>query len=210
MADPIVTPLERSPIPIGSLEEAQRENLDPSQYPTCARENKMLGVRGCDWYDKCVVSAKGVNGPRNYGIEVIKGKSTGGGFVRSKADCMWIADHVENIVRNGGSLKIIAEEGETFPMVTGVAVNAATGKETFQKDPQAIRKKIRKDVLVPKFARPEDNEALMQDVLRAESMEMEKEIRANEQRAKNYGLESPTAPLDKRSPGSGKGREAKG
>jgi hypothetical protein len=205
-----VSPIERNPLPIGSIEEAQAQGLDPTQYPTCAKPNKLTGLIGCGWWDKCIVSAKGVNGPKNYGVEIIKGKNTGGGFLRTKADCMWIADHAENIVANKGSIKIIAEEGEEFEMVTGVVVNKQTKQETFQGDPLGQRRKVRKKVLVPPFARPEDNEALMVDVLRAESIELEKERRTDEQRARNYGLESTIAPLDKRSGGQGKGREAKG
>lgn len=205
-----IEPLERSPIPVGTVDEAQAQGLDPTQYSTCSRPNKLTGNVGCAWFDKCIVSAKGQSGPKNYGIEIIKGKQVGGGFLRTAADCMWIADHAETIVSNKGSVKVVANEGEEYEVVTGVLVNKQTGKETFQGDPLGKRKKVRKMMAVPAYSRPEENEALIVDVLRAEAIGVEKERVADEQRARNYGLGSTIAPLDKRPSGSGKGRKAEG
>ena len=210
MAEVNVEPIERSPIPVGSIDEAQAQGLDPTQYATCSRRNPITGNLGCSWFDKCVVSAKGVNGPKNYGIEIIKGKQVGGGFLRTAADCMWIADHAENVVKNQGSVKVIANEGEEYEVVTGVLINKQTGKETFQGDPLGKRKKVRKQMVVPAYSRPEDNEALIVDVLRAEAIGAEKERVTDEQRARNYGLGSTITPIDKRPSGPGKGRKAEG
>lgn len=211
MSDYRVAPIQQVQVPVGTIAEAQEQGLDITQYNTCAKRNPAAEIKGCPWWDKCRVSAKGVSGPRNYGIEIIKGKQVGGGFVRLKNDCMWVADHAENVERNGGSFKIIAEEGETFEVVEGAMVlKSDNTKPTFQGDPLGIRKRIRRTIEVPKFARPEDNESLMLDVLRAESMQLEKERRSDEARARNYGLESTIAPLDKRDAGRDGGRKASG
>jgi len=211
VSDYRVAPIQQAQVPVGTIAEAQAQGLDITQYNTCAKRNPAAEIKGCPWYDKCRVSAKGESGPRNYGIEIIKGKNTGGGFVRLKNDCMWIADHMENVERNGGSFKIIAEEGESFEVVEGAMVlKSDNTKTTFQGDPMGIRKRIRRTVEVPKFMRPEDNEALMLDVLRAESMKLEKERRADENRARNYGVPDAITPVDKRDARGDGGRKATG
>lgn len=205
-----ITPIERSQVPIGTIQEAEKEGLDPSAYATCARPNKAAGILGCDWFHKCRVSAKGQSGPRNYGVEMLKGKAQGGGFVREKANCMWIADHADDIERNGGALKVIANEGEEFEQVTGVFLNPATGKVTHQKDPMGVRETRRVPVEVPKYPRPGENPGLLTDVLRAESIEAEKERRSDEASARAYGLEHTIPALDKRVAGPDGGRKASG
>lgn len=210
MAEPVVVPINESQIPVGTVEEAMAENLDPTQYATCAKPNPVTGVKGCVWFHKCRVSAKGQSGPHNYGVEIMKGKVQGGGFVRTKANCMWIADHADDYEKNGGAVKVIAHEGESFETVTSIAVNAATGKPTFQKDPQAVRKMQRVKVEVPKYPRPGENPGLLTDVLRAESIEVEKERRQNEAQARAYGLADTIPPIDKRDEGGAGGRKAPG
>lgn len=140
----------------------------------------------------------------------MKGKHSGGGFVKMKSNCMWIADHIADIESNGGALKVIANEGESFDTVTSIAVNGMTGEPTKQKDPLAIRKKMRVKVEVTPYPRPGQNPALLTDVLRAESIEAEKERRTDEATAKAYGLEHTIPPVDKRPSGPDGGRAAKG
>lgn len=205
-----IIPIERNPKPVGTLAEAEAENLDPRSYPTCSRPNPVTGVVGCPWFDKCVVSAKGQSGPRNYGVEIIKGRVHGGGFVRLNTDCMWIADHAQTIEKNGGSIKVVANEGEDNEIVTGVTVSKATGELTHAADPAGIRKQRRIKVPVPKYPRPGENPVLLTDMLRAEAIEAEKERRQDESRARSYGLEHTIAPLDKRSSGADGGRKASG
>jgi len=208
--EPVVQPIERSPIPVGTIPEAEREGLDPAAYATCARPNRATGVVGCPWFDRCRVSAKGQAGPKNYGIEIVKGAVQGGGFVKMAASCMWIADHAEGYEKNGGVIKVIAEEGEEYEHVTHIAVNAVTNEPTHQKDMQAVRVQRRVKTKVPRFPRPGENPALLTDVLRAESIEAEKERRHDEQKARAYGLADTIPPIDKRSAGADGGRKASG
>lgn len=210
MSNVSVQPIERSPVPVGTIAEAEREGLDPTAYATCSRPNKATGVIGCPWHDRCRVSAKGVEGPKNYGIEILKGRAQGGGFVRERATCMWIADHAGDIEANGGAIRVIANEGETFEQVTSVMVNTATGQVTHQKDPMGTRETRRVPVEVKKYPRPGENPALLTDVLRAESIEAEKERRSDEASARAYGLEHTIAPIDKRPAGPDGGRKASG
>jgi hypothetical protein len=208
--EPVVQPIERSPIPVGTIAEAEREGLDPAAYATCSRPNRVTGVVGCPWFDRCRVSAKGQNGPKNYGVEIVKGAVQGGGFVKMHANCMWIADHAETYEKNGGVVKVTCEEGEPYEHVTYIAVNAVTNEPTHQKDPQAIRVQRRVKATVPKFPRPGENPALLTDLLRAESIEAEKERRHDEAKARAYGLADTIAPIDKRSAGADGGRKASG
>lgn len=211
MADEVsVSPLERSIIPIGTVEEAQREGLDVTQYATCGRPNPASGVVGCAWRHKCIVSAKDVSGPRNYGVEILKGASQGGGFVKVTRNCMWIADHEPDIVRNGGALKVIANENETFEKIDTIAINSATREPTHQKDPMAIREKRRVKETVKPYPRPGENPMLLTDVLRAESIEAEKERRSDDATARAYGLGHTIPPIDKRPSGPDGGRKAAG
>jgi hypothetical protein len=205
-----IEPIERSPIPVGSVAEAEAENLDPAVYATCSRPNPTSGNVGCAWYHKCKVSAKGQSGPRNYGVEIIKGKHQGGGFLKAAANCMWIADRYENYVRNGGALKVIAEEGQEFERVSGVLVNKLTGEPTVQGDMNAKRRVMRVKEKVQPYPRPGDNMALLTDILRAESIEAEKEQRDNDARAEAYGLGHTIPPIDQRSAGKDGGRKAAG
>lgn len=210
MADYRVAPIEQINRPVGTIAEVQAEGLDISTYPTCAKRNPAQEIVGCPWHDKCRVSARAVDGPKNYGIEVLYGRAIGGEMVRMKNDCFWIADHADDIEKNGGSIKVIANEGEEFDMVTSIAVNSGTGEPTFQKDPLAKREMRRVKVKVPKYPRPGENPAMLSDLLRAESAENERKRRTDESIARNYGLEGTIAPLDKRDAGRDAGRKATG
>ena len=206
-----VQPIDRSNnIPVGSITEAEAEGLDVSVYPTCARPAPHRGIRGCAWFDKCVVSAKGKDGPKYYGVELVKGASQGGGFTKFNESCMWIADHAANYPKNGGALKVIAAEGESYEKVDSISVDALTGEPCNQKAANAVRRKTRVKVTVPRYPRPGENPALLTDVLRAESIEAEKERLSNEATARAYGLAESIAPIDERPSGSGKGRKATG
>lgn len=216
--EPIATPINRPAIPVGTVAEAEAEGLDPALYATCARPNPRTGIVGCSRFERCIVSARGESGPKNYGFEQIKSRAQGGSFVRNVADCMWIADHNRDIVANGGSLRIIADEGGTFEKVTGVAVDVRTGNTNLalkgdpnSKDPNYYREDRRITVTVPRYPRPKDNPELLQDMLRAEAAEQERVRIADETARRNYGLESTIPAIDKRDGRGAEGRaKAKG
>ena len=194
-----VAPLHRSQIPVGTLAEASERGLDPGVYATCARENKAAGIKGCAWCDSCVVSARATAGPKNYGIQIIKGQAVGGGFVRNTVDCMWIADHHADIVRNGGSLKVIAEEGESYDKVASIAKDNATGAQTMNSRLlNTYREEDRVSVTVKPWPRPGQNKELLQDMMRAEVAQEERERLEHESVARSLGIEGAAVPLDKR------------
>ena len=208
MAQVNVNPIERSLTPIGTIEEAANENLSPEAYATCAKPDKMRGIVGCAKFELCRVSAKGVSGPRNYGVEILKGEAFGGGMVRVTADCLWIADKIDDIEDNKGSLRVIANEGESYKKVTSILINNATNEPaTNPFDPQARREERVVEVVVPAFPRPGQNKSLLHDMLRAETAQAEKERRSSENLTRNLGLGDTVAPLDKRDAGNGKPRK---
>ena len=188
-----------SAVPIGTIAEAEKEGLDPTVYATCARPNKVTGLVGCQWFDKCRVSAKGQAGPKNYGCDYYKGKAQGGVLVKNTFSCMWIADHIEDIEKNGGALKVIAEEGDTYEKVTGIAVDNMTGKPTMNvRDPNTHREDRRIEIKVEPWPRPGQNPDLIHDMLRAETIRSEKERKSDESLARAIGDIGSIAPLDKR------------
>lgn len=202
-----VTPILKSPTPIGTIAEAEQEGLDPTVYATCARPNKIQGIVGCPFHDKCRVSAKAQSGPKFYGVDIMHGEAQEGGFARSTVDCMWIASHIEDIERNGGSLSVIAEEGETYDKVTSVLVNNQTGLPTEnQYDRDAHRAETRVKVKVGAWPRPSENRDLLKDVLRSERAQAERERRTSDNLAKNLGLSGTITPVDKRNAGQSQGR----
>lgn len=197
--------------PIGTIQEAEKEGLSPSEYATCARPNQALGIIGCKRFGSCMVSAKGVSGPRNYGVEIFKGPAQGNAVVYTGASCLWIASHAPTIEKNGGAIRVIAEEGETYSRVTGMAVNNMTGEPTMNvRDPNTHRDDVRAEVMVKPWPRPGENPGLLQDVLRAEMSEIERKRRADESIARNIGAADTIAPLDKRDAGSASGRSKAG
>lgn len=206
-----VVPVNQEAVPVGSLAEAEAEGLDPGLYATCARPNKASGVVGCKWFDKCIVSAKGVAGPKNYGVRVFKGKSQGGAMVNTTANCMWIADQAPVIEKNGGALKVIAEEGETYKRVTGIAVNNMTGEATMNvRDPNTHRDDVVVEVLVQPWPRPGQNAELLTDLLRAEVNAEERKRRSDESLARNIGDPNAVVPIDKRDADKASGRSKAG
>ncbi|MBK8772722.1 MAG: hypothetical protein IPM06_20160 [Rhizobiales bacterium] len=194
-----VSPINQRPIPIGTIAEAEEMNLSPAVFSTCARPNAATGVLGCAWFDKCRVSAKGKDGPKNYGCHYFKGKAQGGARTTNVYDCMWIASHIHDIERNGGALRVVAEEGETIERVTGVSINNATGQ--VETNPYAVgthRDDMRITEVVKPFPRPKDNPELIQAVLSAEVVAQEMERRSDESLAVATGNFHAIAPVDKR------------
>lgn len=196
-----VSALETRTMPVGTMEELAQENLNPATVPSCAMPNKAAGVLGCEHFHKCVVSAKAKAGPKNYGVQIVKGALVGGGLVRSTVDCVWIAQHHDNIVRNGGSLTVIAEEGETYSRVTSIAKDNVTGAQTMNsRNPNTYREEDLVETVVKPFARPGENKGLLRERLMAEAAQVEKERLYSESRARSLGVEGASVPLDKRTP----------
>lgn len=205
-----IQPINQSPVPIGSVQELEAENLDPTVYASCARPNPVTGLVGCPFHQTCMVSAKGKDGPKNYGVQIFKGPGQGGGMTTTVASCMWLAQHARVYERNEGSVRVIANEGESFDKVTRVAVNNQTNEVAGPYDRDVRREDRRIKVKVQPYPRPSQNPELLTDMLRAEMAQTEKERRADENLVRNLGLADTIAPIDKRDAGRRGGGKEKG
>lgn len=210
MSDFSIQPINQSPVPIGSIPELEADNLDPTVYASCSRPNPVTGIVGCPFYSTCMVSAKGKDGPRNYGVQIFKGPGQGGGMTTMSASCMWLAQHARVYERNDGSVRVIANEGETFDKVTRIAINNQTNEVAGKYDRDVRREDRRIKVKVQPYPRPSENAELLTDMLRAEMAQTEKERRTGENLARNLGLSETIAPIDKRDAGRHGGGKAKG
>ncbi len=182
--DPVV-PDNQILKPIGTLEEIQKEGLDPRVVPCCHKRVVTadgVQVLGCWWltHKRCKLAIRGVSGPRRFGTEVIEGKALGGHLIRGVHDCFAIADAKENVEENGGALRIVAEEGEEIDIITTSpdgsvpdAVNPVVGSM----NPQRVR------VRVKPFPRPGNNPSIAEELLKAE-VRIQEEGRARDQQTK--------------------------
>lgn len=205
--DRLVQPDVQTKGPIGTLVELEKEGLDPMAYHSCSKPDSHN--LGCRHWRTCRMSFKG-EGKKNIGLEHIKGAAQGGGMSRFVADCLWYNDHQEDAVDNKGSLRVIAEEGETFTVSSLVLVDRVSGEPVKQGTPNAAYRQRRQEVLVKPFPRPGESEDIIADILKAEVREEEQEKMANEQRQRSLGIQ-PTAPVNppkNRSGGGGKGTGA--
>ena len=171
-----VTPDNIPSRPVGTVAEVLAEGLDASAIPTCSKPVKNGGEwvnKGCALRHMCKLAIRDEAGPQFYGIEYIKGKVMGGRTVRGVRDCFYIANNKDVIEENGGSLRIVAREGEMFKMVEA-------GPATNYKDRIV-------DVEVPKFPRPGENAELAEELLKAITRSEEKERKSEQQLAINTG-----------------------
>ena len=165
--------------PVGTLAEIRAEGLDETVTPCCARPisdgRGGFTIRGCQRLGerKCKLLIAEQSGPRNFGVEQIKGKKMAGRLIRRTVDCFYISDQKQAIEDNGGSLKIIAEEGETYQAV--FATQKSGWKDAMQ------------DVVVVPYPRPGDSPEILEEVLKAKSRELERERMDSERHATNLG-----------------------
>ena len=132
-------------------------------------------------------------------------------MVRNAVDCMWIANQIDNIEDNKGSLRVIADEGEEFQKIASVLVDNTTNEVSANPfNTNARREERVVPFKVPSWPRPGENKLLLHDMLRAETMKQEKERRSNENLTRNLGLGDTIAPIDKRDANGARGGKAKG
>jgi hypothetical protein len=86
----------------------------------------------------------GKSGPRNFAVR-IHNNTTKTAIVR-QVDCTWIAREYGDIVNNKGAIKIVAAEGDTYTMRTGM-LDPKTGR----REDQDVTAKV------PAFPRPSEN-----------------------------------------------------
>lgn len=186
--------------PVGTLEEFERDGYSPAQYPSCARPAKdsdgNVIVKGCPLYNKCTMSIRDKSGPRNFGVEIIKGEALGGHVIRRVLTCYKVVTDQDYHEQNEGVVTIIANEGETFQNVEVRRVKNEKG-EPDQREMQV-------DVVVPAHPRPNENPALVRDRVKAMARKREMEMKKSERASEALGAGGSRLPLDspqRRGPG---------
>ena len=204
--------------PVGALDELESLGLDAAIYPACAKPNKALGVRGCQAFGSCVVSCKGKpesqgGGPRHYAWErLFKGQKVR----RMEGTCWDLAKDAEFVEDNGGAIRIVAEEGQSYSKLVGVAVKTfvdaegnvqkVVAKEGEYHLPNVQREDKVIDIVVRPFVRPHENPDIATDVITAGVVRKEHERIQSEAIPRALGIEGAGEPLDKRNKRTGKGQ----
>lgn len=191
--DRLVQPDVQTKKPIGTLAELNAEGLDPEAYHSCSKPDSHN--LGCQHWRTCRMTFKG-EGPRNLGIEHIKGPGQGGGMARFKADCMWLNRHRDDAIANHGAITVVAQEGETFVAAEEVLVDKVTRKPVPHGSPNAVYQRMQNTITVTPFPRPGASEDVVADILKASVRGEEQERMHNEQRQRALGIQS-TEPFDR-------------
>jgi hypothetical protein len=145
-------------------------------------------------------------GPRSHCWERIKSPAQGGGIVRGVHPCFYGVSQQDVCHENGEILRVIADEGEEYEMLTTVP-DPSGGRDNFgffKWDQKLLKLKVEP------FKRLGEEQKLAQHELRASIMQREQEKMRNERAAKILGVEGAATPLDKRSRGGSEGKAAKG
>ena len=204
--------------PIGTLDELEELGLNPTHYPACAVPNKHGGVRGCNEAHRCPVSVKfkkfkDGGGPRRYAWErIFKGKPVR----RVEGDCWRLSEDKVFVENNGGAIRIIANEGQTYDKLTGVAVKTFVDQQgEVQKVvakageyhlPNVQREDMVIQMTVKPFKRPSENPEIATDIITANVLRDESARIQQESVGRALGLSGASAPLDKRDERAGKSK----
>jgi hypothetical protein len=167
---------EKIPLPIGTVAEVEAEGMDVSKVPTChiPVEGGAKPIVGCFFAQvnpdtglaPCKLHIKGVSGPQNFAVKTQKGRVQGGKRVIAEHPCFFIARHKDAIEENGGSITIVATEGNPYRKII-------VGPDT---DPKYNYKEKIVEAVVTPFVRPKDNPEIAYEVLKAlERSDMAKE-----------------------------------
>lgn len=190
---------------LGTVEELEEAGMDPALFGSCSKPIKGIR-RGCPQEADCPFSCKGVSGPRMFAVEILKGPSQGGGMVVRELPCMSIARQKKDIEGNQGVVTVIAQEGETYKTIEGICFDPATGKEV----PHVPgTKQQRKDAIVERtvkaFPRIGQNQDILTEQLRAQSVKARMQEVASERRDRSLGIPVTPKPLDERGEKRGRG-----
>lgn len=197
--------------PVGALDELKAHNLPTRVFHSCSEPANDGSNKGCPhWYD-CTMSYKGLDakdggGPRAHCWERIKSPAQGGGIVRNVQPCYWGVAQQDIAQQNDEVLRVIADEGEPYEMLTTVP-DPTKGRD--QNGALNYETKLLK-LEVPKFKRLGEEQKLASHELRASIMQREKEKMQNERAARILGVEGAATPLDKRGRGGSDSKAAKG
>jgi len=196
--------------PVGTPDELDAHRLPKDVFLSCSEPSTEHGRKsnvGCpDWYD-CTMSYRGLHsseggGPRSHCWERIKSAAQGGGIVRGAQPCYYGVSQQDICQQNGEVLRVIADEGESFEMLTTIPdITGGKDQHGYTKwDTKLVTR------MVEPFKRLGQHQKLAQHELRASILEREQEKVRHERAAKNLGIVGSGTPLDKRGRGS---RESK-
>lgn len=197
--------------PVGTLDELEELGLSPQHYPSCSQPNRMTGNRGCNHWYECPMSYKGKSsseggGPRRHAWEIAR---RGKPLLRVEGECWDIAKRISDIQDNKGAVRIIADEGQTYKKLTGIAVKTFVDpttdevKKVVAKNgeyhlPNVKREDMVVDFVVKPFPRPVDNTTIATDVVTAQAIRSEQERISGEAFPRALGVTGGGTPLDKR------------
>lgn len=204
-------PQDAPQFPVGALDELKELGLSPAHYPSCSEPNPLTRNRGCDYWYQCPLSYKGKpfsegGGPRRHAWEIAR---RGRPLFRKEGECWGIAKRISDIQDNKGALRIIADEGEAYDKLTGIAVKTfvdpATDetKKVIAKNgeyhlPNVKREDMVVSFVVKPFLRPSENPAIAADVVTAKAIRGEQERIRGEAFPRALGVSGGGTPLDKR------------
>jgi hypothetical protein len=205
-------------MPIGTVDELEELGLNLSHFGSCAVPNKAGGIRGCSEAPRCPLSCKfkkfkDGGGPRRVGWErIFRGQP----IRRMDGECWDLSRDKVFVEDNGGAVRIVANEGESYKKLTGVAVKTfvdATGevqkvlaKQGEYHLPNVQREDMVIDILVKPFVRPSENPVIATDVITATVLREESARIQAESVGRALGLAGAGAPLDKRNKRAGEGK----
>lgn len=177
--------------------------------------NKAAGIRGCAKCPTCTLSVKCKSfaeggGPRRYAWErIFKGKPVR----RMEGECWTLVADKEFVEDNGGAIRIVAHEGQTYEKLEGVAVKDVVvdgvpkkvlANEVEQRVPNVLREDMVVTKTVKPFLRPSENATIATDIITANVLREESARLEAESVHRALGLEGASAPLDRRDEGTSK------
>ena len=196
--------------PVGTLDELKDHKLPTKLFKSCSEPANDGTNIGCPFWYECSMSYRGLplsegGGPRTHAWEYIKGAGQGGGIVRYAAACFAGVSKQEETHQNDAVLRVIADEGEEYELLTTVP-EPAGGRDQhghFRWNTKLVAK------VVPAFIRLGQEQKLAQHELRASILQREQEKLKNERAARNIGIQGSGEPLDKRGRRSSEGKAEK-
>ena len=200
--------------PVGTLDELAAKNLPTRIFPSCAEPSADETVRGCDHWYECTMSYKGLpvkdgGGPRNHCWERIKNPGNGGGIVRNTQPCFWGVEQQELVVLNKEILRVIADEGEEYEMLTEIPDTTGTRTAGAAGGWDKWDRLLVKTTVKP-FVRLGQEQKLATHELRASIIERDQKKVNDERAAKLLGIAGNETPLDKRGRGGVEGTKKAG
>jgi len=200
--------------PVGTVEELQKDGVDPAIVPTCSlpvvnAQGETIVV-GCPWakaldengMPRCNLSIKFKSGPRMFAVAEFKGEKNGGGTLVNERDCQWIAQHKETVEAQGGVLRIVAGEGDEYETYTSVR----------EDDKNPLSTRVYKNVtkVVQPYHRLEKNQDYAEYLQRNKARRIWNQQRSVERETAILGgTDEQSQPLDAGLAGGGKGSGSK-